>query len=240
MAGKGDGSTVEYAKRIQAERARGVAEAVEGFDFEHLPEKPLYRFVKRAFDIVFSAAVLVLFCWLYAIVAVAVKVDDPASPVVFRQTRIGRDGEPFTLYKFRSMTPDAEERLADLRELNEKDGPVFKLVNDPRVTRVGRVLRKFSLDELPQFVNVLSGKMSVVGPRPGLTCEVEQYTDRDRLRLLVKPGITCYWQCRANRDLISFEDWVNLDLLYIKKRGFWTDFKIIVQTVGIVLMAQGI
>ncbi len=198
-----------------------------------------YRFVKRGFDILFSLLVLVCFCWLFLIVAVAIKLDDPEGPVLFRQRRVTKGGREFTMYKFRSMCVDAEERLGELRALNEKDGPVFKMRDDPRVTRVGRFLRKLSLDELPQFANVLRGDLSVVGPRPALPSEVAAYTPRQRQRLLVKSGITCYWQTRRNRDSVAFDEWVDLDLLYIKKCGVLTDLKLIVQTVGCVLIAQG-
>ncbi len=203
-----------------------------------------YRFVKRTFDIAFSLLVLVCLSWLFLVIAIAIKADDPKSPVLFRQRRVGklgRDGRPaeFDMYKFRSMVPDAEERLEELQGLNEKTGPVFKIKEDPRVTRVGRVLRKTSLDELPQFVNVLKGDISVVGPRPALPKEVAAYDAHQRLRLLVKPGITCYWQTRRNRDSITFDEWVDLDLLYIRQCGMKTDFKLIVQTVGCVLTAQG-
>ena len=198
-----------------------------------------YRLVKRAFDVAFSAFVLVGFSWLFLIVAVAIKIDDPKGPVFFAQERVGRDGKTFRMYKFRSMCADAEQRLAELRGLNEKDGPVFKIANDPRITRVGRVIRKLSIDELPQFINVLIGDMSVVGPRPPLPTEVEEYTPRQAQRLSVRGGLTCYWQTRCNRDSISFDEWVDLDLLYIKKCSVWSDLKLIIQTVGVVLTAQG-
>lgn len=198
-----------------------------------------YRFVKRAFDVAFSAFVLVGFSWLFLIVAVAIKIDDPKGPVFFAQERVGRDGKTFRMYKFRSMCADAEKRLAELQDLNEKDGPVFKIANDPRITRVGRVIRKLSIDELPQFINVLVGDMSVVGPRPALPTEVEEYTPRQAQRLSVRGGLTCYWQTRRNRDSISFDEWVDLDLLYIKQCSVWADVKLIVQTVGVVLTAQG-
>lgn len=198
-----------------------------------------YRIAKRAFDIVFSACVLVCLSWLFLIVAIAIKVDDPDGPVIFSQARVGRDGREFRMYKFRSMCADAESRLAELAGRNEKDGPVFKMSDDPRVTRVGRFLRKTSIDELPQFVNVLVGDISVVGPRPALPKEVTQYTPRQRQRLSVKQGITCYWQTRRNRDSITFDEWVDLDLVYVKKCGIWSDLKLIVQTVGCVLTAQG-
>lgn len=198
-----------------------------------------YRAVKRAFDVCFSACVLVCLSWLFLIVAVAIKLDDPEGPVIFSQARVGRDGREFRMYKFRSMCADAESRLAELAGRNEKDGPVFKMADDPRVTRVGRLLRKTSIDELPQFVNVLVGDISVVGPRPALPKEVTQYTPRQRQRLSVKQGITCYWQTRRNRDSITFDEWVDLDLVYVKKCGIWSDLKLIVQTVGCVLTAQG-
>lgn len=171
-----------------------------------------YRFTKRAFDIVFSAFVLVSFSWLFVIVAIAIKIDDPKGPVFFKQKRVGKDGKEFNMYKFRSMCVDAEDRLAELRELNEKTGPVFKTAEDPRITRVGKWLRKLSLDELPQFINVLRSDMSIVGPRPALPAEVATYDDDQRQRLLVKPGLTCYWQTRRNRDSITFDEWVDLDL----------------------------
>ncbi len=198
-----------------------------------------YRFVKRSADIVVSVCALVLLSWLYLGIAIAIKVDDPSGPVIFRQRRVGRDGREFDMYKFRSMCSNAEEMLPQLEYLNEKSGPVFKIADDPRITRVGRFLRKVSFDELPQFVNVLKGELTLVGPRPALPREVEQYTPRQRERLLVKQGMTCYWQTRRNRDSISFDDWMELDLLYIRKCGVWSDFKLIVQTVGCMLTAQG-
>ena len=206
---------------------------------ERLQRRWAYRLAKRAFDVAFSAAVLVLLSWLFLIVAVAIKLDDPEGPVFFRQERVGKGGKPFRMWKFRSMCADAEERLETLKAANEKDGPVFKIADDPRVTRVGRLIRKTSIDELPQFINVLAGDMSVVGPRPALPREVELYDGRQRQRLLVKQGLTCYWQTRRNRDSISFDEWVDLDLLYVEKCSVHTDLKLIIQTVGVVLTAQG-
>lgn len=198
-----------------------------------------YRFCKRAFDIVFSLLVLVGLCWLYAIVAVAIKLDDPRGPVVFKQTRVGKDGREFQMYKFRSMVTDAEARLGQLLERNEKTGPVFKLRDDPRVTRVGRIIRKVSLDELPQFVNVLKGDLSVVGPRPALPREVAEYTDRDRQRLSVKQGLTCFWQVQPDRDDITFDEWIDLDLRYIRECSPWVDIKVIARTVVCVVAGRG-
>ena len=223
--------SVERAEKLKAELGD---EPITGTD-----DRIAYRFVKRVFDFVFSAAVLVLLSWLFVIIAIVIKVDDPKGPVFFKQTRVGKNGREFEMLKFRSMCVDAEEKLAELKELNEKTGPVFKIAEDPRITRVGKWLRKLSLDELPQFINVLRSDMSVVGPRPALPNEVAAYNDYQRQRLLVKPGMTCYWQTRRNRDSITFDEWVDLDLLYIKKCSAWSDFKLIVQTVGVVLTAQG-
>lgn len=211
----------------------------EGEKFTGIDDRLVYRLVKRTCDIVFSAVMLVAFCWLFAIIAILVKADDPKGPVIFRQDRVGKNGKIFKMHKFRSMCVDAETRLEDLRKFNEKTGPVFKMKKDPRVTRVGYWLRKLSLDELPQFWDVLRGDISIVGPRPALPKEVAEYDEYQRQRLLVKPGITCYWQTRMNRDSITFEEWVDLDLLYIKQCGPWADFKLMVQTVGVVLTAQG-
>ena len=218
------------ARFSQAELER-IAQGIEG--------RLLYRTVKRLFDIAFSLAVLVVLLPVHLAVALAVYLDDPHGSPLFFQERVGRRGRTFRMVKFRSMYVDAEDRLESLMSANEKDGPVFKIKDDPRITRVGRFIRKTSLDELPQFWNVLVGDMSIVGPRPALPREVCQYNLRDQLRLSVKPGITCYWQTRRNRDSISFEEWVDLDLLYILKSGIWTDIKLIIQTVGCVLTFQG-
>lgn len=222
--------TVPSSRFTQAELER-IAQGIEG--------RLLYRTVKRLFDITFSLAVLVVLLPVHLAVVLAVYLDDPHGSPLFFQERVGRRGRTFRMVKFRSMYMDAEERLESLMSANEKDGPVFKIKDDPRITRVGRFIRKTSLDELPQFWNVLVGDMSIVGPRPALPREVRQYSLRDQLRLSVKPGITCYWQARRNRDSISFEEWVDLDLLYILKSGIWTDIKLIIQTVGCVLTLQG-
>lgn len=233
---KRTGAVLDFGTRAAAiaedpEVTRAAKELREG--------RPVYRVLKRGFDIVFSAAVLILLSWLFLIVAIAIKIDDPSGPVFFGQERVGRDGRRFRMWKFRSMCVDAEARLEELQARNEKTGPVFKMKDDPRVTRVGHFIRKASIDELPQFLNVFLGDMSVVGPRPALPREVAAYTPRQEQRLLVKPGMTCYWQTRRNRDAITFDEWVELDLLYIKKCSVWSDVKLVVQTVGVVLTAQG-
>ena len=223
--------------------AAGPASRFTAADYEQIARgirhRYVYRFAKRAFDIAFSLCVIVVLFIPVALVCLAIYLDDPAGPPIFAQKRVGLDGREFTMYKLRSMCVDAEARLEARKASNEKTGPVVKMADDPRITRVGRIIRKTSIDELPQFLNVLKGDMSVVGPRPALPREGAEYTLRDRLRLAEKPGITCYWQTRRNRDAIGFEEWVDLDLLYIQKAGFWTDLKIIVQTVGCVLTAQG-
>lgn len=221
----------ERIKKLKEELVDGSVTGIEG--------RLAYRFVKCAFDIVFNIVILIVFCWLLAIIALLIKIDDPKGPVLFKQTRVGKDGQTFQMLKFRSMCVNAEAKLAELCELNEKTGPVFKIAEDPRITRIGKWLRKLSLDELPQFINVLLSDMSTVGPRPALPTEVATYNDYQRQRLLVKPGLTCYWQTRRNRDLITFDEWVDLDLLYIKKCSVWGDVKLIIQTVGVVLTAQG-
>ncbi len=229
---------------LSPEEARGMGSpepdaATDAAASELREGRLAYRFAKRAFDVAFSLVILVCFSWLFLITAIAIKVDDPKGPVFFGQERVGRDGRRFRMWKFRSMCADAEAKLAELQARNEKDGPVFKMADDPRITRVGHLIRKTSIDELPQFLNVLLGHISVVGPRPALPKEVDTYTPRQKQRLLVKPGMTCYWQTRRNRDAISFAEWVELDLLYIKKCSAWSDFKLVIQTIGVVLTAQG-
>lgn len=198
-----------------------------------------FRIFKRTFDIAFSLLILVAFSWLFALVGLAIKIDDPNGPVIFRQMRVGQNGQVFQMYKFRSMRVDAEDRLAQLIDRNEKTGPVFKIHDDPRVTRVGRVIRKVSIDELPQFINVLKGDLSVVGPRPALPREVAEYTPRQRQRLLIKQGLTCYWQIQPNRDDVSFDEWIDLDLRYIRECSCRVDMQIIARTVTAMACGRG-
>lgn len=198
-----------------------------------------YLFAKRAFDIAFSLLVIVVLLVPCLLIALVIWVDDPEASPIFVQRRVGKNGRVFPMLKFRTMRKDAEKHLEQLLGSNEKDGPVFKIRNDPRITRVGRLLRRTSIDELPQFVNVLVGDMSVVGPRPALPAEVAQYTERDRLRLSVKPGITCFWQTSRNRDAIGFDCWVDLDLCYIERCSMRTDLALVARTVSVVLTAEG-
>lgn len=206
---------------------------------EQLRTKKSYWILRRGQDILFSALAL-LFLWpVMLITAIVVYIDDPKGSPIFAQVRCGRDGKLFKMYKFRSMYVDAEARLGDLLSENEMDGPAFKIKDDPRITRVGRIIRKTSLDELPQLWNILKGDMSIVGPRPALPREVELYTELQKQRMFVTPGLTCYWQIQPNRNDISFDDWMELDLKYIQERSFWVDWKIILKTFGAVLGAEG-
>jgi len=194
--------------------------------------------IKRVFDIAVSAVAILLLLPLFMLVGLLIRLESP-GPVFFKQTRVGRWGTLFTIWKFRSMFVDAEQRKASLMERNEMDGRVlFKIKNDPRVTRVGRFIRKTSIDELPQLWNVLIGDMSLVGPRPPIPSEVDQYSLSDRRRLEVTPGITCIWQV-SGRSEIPFDQQVELDVEYIQSQSIWTDLKILVKTVPALLLGSG-
>lgn len=195
------------------------------------------RIGKRWLDIIIASSLLLLCFPLLALVAIAIKLDSRGS-ILFRSTRCGLGGEPFTFYKLRSMRENAHSLKPTLLHLNEVDGPVFKLANDPRMTRVGRFIRRTSIDELPQLWNVLSGDMSIVGPRPPIPEEVQQYTPNQMRRLSVKPGLTCLWQVSGRSDL-SFDEWVRLDLEYIYHRSFSTDIGILARTIPAVLSCRG-
>ena len=206
---------------------------------EQLHTKRGYWILRRGQDIFFSLIALLILWPIMLIVALVVFIDDPHGNPFFAQTRCGRDGKLFKMYKFRSMYVDAEERLKDLLKDNEMDGPAFKMKDDPRITRVGGFIRKTSLDELPQLWNILKGDMSIVGPRPALPREVEQYTELQKQRMYVTPGLTCYWQTMPKRNEITFDEWMALDLKYIQERSFWVDWKIIFKTVGAVIHKEG-
>ena len=194
--------------------------------------------VKRVLDIVASAILLVLLMPVFLTVAIAIRLEDP-GPILFKQKRVGRWGALFTMWKFRSMYTDAEERKKELMAQNEMEGGViFKMKDDPRVTKVGRIIRKASIDELPQLWNVLKGDMSLVGPRPPVPQEVNEYSLSDRRRLEVIPGITCIWQVSGRSD-IPFDQQVELDVQYIQSQSFWTDIKILLKTVPALLFGTG-
>ena len=203
---------------------------------------PLYSFVKRMFDIVFSLCVIAVFLIPSLLLCLAIRMESPGCPI-YSQKRVGRIGrngevETFDMYKFRSMHKDADARLADLKDLNEADGPLFKIKDDPRVTRIGKFIRKHSVDELPQFLNCLIGQLSCVGPRPPLPNEVAQYDVRAMRRLSVKPGLTGYWQVRGRSDT-TFEEMLDMDLAYIEERCVSVDLKVIGKTVGVMLNGKG-
>lgn len=198
-----------------------------------------YQKVRRVQDVFFSLLALIVLAIPMLIIALVIWIDSPGASPVFAQDRVGRDGRIFRFYKFRSMIPDAESKLNEVLDQNEMDGPVFKMKNDPRITRVGRFIRRTSLDELPQLINILKGDMSIVGPRPALPREVAQYTDYEKQRLYVTPGLTCYWQIQPNRNELSFDEWMELDLKYIQDRSFWLDWKLIFQTLAVVFKMYG-
>lgn len=198
-----------------------------------------YRYVKRVQDVMISSAALLVLSPVFALIALMIVLDSPGAGPIFAQTRVGRNGKLFTLYKFRSMRPNAEMELEGLLAWNEMDGPVFKIRNDPRITRVGKFLRRSGLDELPQLWNVLRGEMSIVGPRPGLPREAARYDGRARQRLSVQPGLTCYWQIQPDRNELSFDAWMALDVRYLLDQSFLTDWKIIFATFGAMLDMNG-
>lgn len=197
----------------------------------------LFSLTKRLFDIVVSAFLLIVLSPVIILTAVLIKLDSK-GPVLFMQNRVGKNGNVFKMYKFRSMYIDAEERLKELNSLNEAKGPIFKIKNDPRVTKVGRFLRKSSIDELLQLVNVIKGEMSLVGPRPPLPREVKKYTLNQKQRLVVTPGITGLWQV-SGRSKLTFDDMVSLDLYYIENKNIFLDLRILVKTIPAVLKMDG-
>lgn len=199
--------------------------------------KRFYCFCKRTFDIVSSLAAIIILSPIMLIFSLLIFLQDFHNPF-FSQTRLTKDGKKFKIYKFRSMCVDAEEKLAELKSQNEIDGPAFKMEDDPRITKIGKFIRKTSIDELPQLFNILGGSMSVVGPRPPLPEEVEEYTPYQLQRLYVKGGLTCYWQC-SGRSNVSFDEWMDMDIQYIKDRSFVTDIKIILKTFKAVITADG-
>ncbi len=199
-----------------------------------------YEKAKRLFDIVASIILLVVLFVPLALVALVIVIDSPGASPIYTQERLGLNGKPFKLYKFRSMVPDAEKQLDSLLSQNEMQGPAFKMKNDPRITRFGKLIRKCCVDELPQLINILKGEMSFVGPRPPLPREVAQYTDYQKQRLSVIPGLTCYWQIKKNRNDCSFDEWLELDLKYIEERSVKTDLTVFFKTIGAVLGMEGI
>jgi exopolysaccharide biosynthesis polyprenyl glycosylphosphotransferase len=207
--------------------------------FRTTPDTSWQSALKRPFDIVGALFFLIIFSPVYLLIALLIKISSP-GPIFFRQQRSGLNGRPFTIYKFRTMAVDAEQRKHELAALNEMRGPVFKVTNDPRVTPIGKFLRRSSMDEFPQFFNVLRGEMSLVGPRPLPVDEVKRFDDfSHRRRLSVKPGLTCTWQISGRNNVVDFKDWVRLDLEYIDNWSLWLDMKILWRTVPVVLGGVG-
>lgn len=207
--------------------------------FIEIPHKPYYCFFKRCFDIVCSFLGLCVLLLPLAIISLIIWIDSPGASPIFVQDRVGKNGKKFKFYKFRSMVPNAESMLDSLLDQNEMEGPAFKMREDPRITKIGKFIRKTSIDELPQLFNILLGDMSFVGPRPPLPREVDMYTECQAQRLKVIPGLTCYWQIQPRRNDLSFDEWLSLDLKYITERNFWVDIMVIFKTLGSVLGSHG-
>jgi exopolysaccharide biosynthesis polyprenyl glycosylphosphotransferase len=191
-------------------------------------KKALYNFTKRVIDLVGALCGLILLSPILLIVGILIKMES-RGPIIFSQKRVGLNGVEFDIYKFRSMVVNAEELKRKLAKHNEMSGPMFKMKDDPRITKIGKFIRKTSIDELPQLINVLKGEMSLVGPRPSLPDEVEKFEEWMLTRLEVKPGLTCYWQV-SGRNNIDFEDWMKLDIKYVNERSLWVDIKLVFKT----------
>ena len=197
----------------------------------------MYKFVKRLSDILLSGIALVCLSPVFLVTAISIKLED-CGPAFFIQPRAGKDMKTFKMYKFRSMYVNADEKLAELLKDNEQTGHAFKIKNDPRITKVGKFIRKVSIDELPQLINIMKGDMSIVGPRPILPWQMEECNEYEKQRLIVQPGLTCYWQI-GGRANIKWEEWVELDLDYIQNMSLWTDIKMIVKTIPAVFDSEG-
>lgn len=202
-----------------------------------LKKRRKYLIVKRIYDIIFSLIALILLLPFFLLISFIIKIDSKGT-IFFKQLRTGKDGKPFIMYKFRSMSVNAEAMRDDLSEQNEMDGPVFKMQKDPRVTKFGSFIRRSSIDELPQLINILQGHMSIVGPRPLILSETKEFSDYENMRHLVKPGLTCYWQI-SGRNQLSFKNWMELDIKYLKEMNLRTDFIIILRTIKVVIIKKG-
>lgn len=212
--------------------------ALEEKDYQKPAPKPVYEVCKRIFDLIMSIFALIVLSPVFLVTAIAIKLED-GGPVFFGQTRLTKNGKEFTMYKFRSMCPDAEAKLAALMDKNEMKGPAFKIEDDPRITKVGKLIRKTSIDELPQLINIIIGHMSIIGPRPPLPREVAQYTPYQMHRLDVKTGLACYHECMGRSEDKDFDKWVESDLKYIRERSMLTDIKVILLTIKVVLTGEG-
>ena len=211
----------------------------DGMDRLFKAPKKNFWLKKRAFDLVVSLLALLILSPFLLIIYILIFIDDPHGSPIFRQKRVGRHGKLFTMYKFRTMVCNAEELKKQLETQNEMDGPVFKIKDDPRITRMGHFLRTTSIDEILQLVNVVKGDMSLVGPRPPLPDEVAKYDDYQKLRLVVTPGLTCIWQTASDRNDIPFDEWVEMDIDYIEHRTMLMDLKVLFKTALVVITREG-
>lgn len=209
-------------------------------DREKILSQKRYWRLRRTQDVILSLLALIVLFPILFVISIVICIDSPGAGPLYSQYRVGRDGKLFRLYKLRSMEPNADEKQAELMQFNDYgDSPAFKMKEDPRITRVGRFIRKTSIDELPQLWNVLKGDMSIVGPRPVVPEEAEQQDDFQKQRLYVTPGLTCYWQIQPNRNDVDYDERMAMDLKYIEDRSFLTDWKIIFKTFGAILAMNG-
>jgi len=222
------------------EKCSAVLENIEAEKKEYAAPapKPVYEACKRAFDLVMATIALIILSPVFLIIAILIKAEDGGS-IIYGSTRLTKGGKEFTMYKFRSMCPDADKKLESLLDRNEMEGPAFKIADDPRITKIGRFIRKTSIDELPQLINIIKGDMTIIGPRPPLPREVEQYNEYQLHRLDVKTGLACYHECMGRSDNHDFDEWVEQDLRYIRERSMLTDLKIIFMTIWVVLTGKG-
>lgn len=222
------------SQSIKAHRQNyGYSTYARPYMIENQKRAYVYRFFKRLTDILCSLLAIVVLAPFMLVIAFLVVRDDPEGGPIFKQRRIGLRGREFTFYKFRSMYVDAEDMLDDLMEQNEVQGKAFKIKKDPRITKLGKTLRNYSIDELPQLFNVLKGDMSIVGPRPPLPNEVEKYDEYEQQRLATRPGLTCFWQVHPTRHDVHFDEWVAMDIQYAKEQCYLLDWKLIFRTVGL-------
>lgn len=229
---------VEKPNSIRNSTAENLDTTKETLIPESVEKKYVYFFTKRIIDIIGSSVGLILLSPLFLIISIMMKIEEPQGPIFFSQTRIGKNEKEFKMFKIRSMCVDAEEQLSKLLQHNEVEGAMFKMKDDPRITKVGKFIRKTSIDELPQLWNVLKGDMSLVGPRPPLLREVIEYTSYDKQRLVIKPGCTGLWQV-SGRNEIGFDEMVELDIKYIRNLSFISDAKIVFKTIGIMIIPKG-
>lgn len=211
---------------------------LEEKEYQAPAPKPVYDVCKRVFDLVMSTLALIVLSPVFLAVIIAIKLEDGGKPF-YSQIRLTKGGKEFKMYKFRSMCPDADKKLEALLKYNEMEGPAFKMENDPRITKVGRFIRRTSIDELPQLINIIKGDMTIIGPRPPLPREVAQYTPYQMHRLDVKTGLACYHECQGRSDDKDFDKWVEADLKYIRERSMLTDIKVILMTIRVVLTGKG-